>query len=66
VKLPLYAEAGITESWLVDLPGQVVEVCRDPRGKSYAVVTRHARGEVLSPLAFPDIRVAVDAILGPP
>jgi Uma2 family endonuclease len=64
VKLPLYARAGIPEVWLVDLPGEVVHVCRTPTPGGYSDVQRVARGGHLSPIAFPDLTLSVDEILG--
>ena len=63
-KLPHYAQTGIREAWLIDLPGQAVEVHRKPSSGTYRIVRRLARGESLSIDAFPDIRFAVDDILG--
>lgn len=52
--------------WLADLPGQRVEVYRAPEPDGGdASVTRHRRGETLSPRALPDVQVPVDAVLGP-
>ena len=39
-KLALYARAGISEFWLVDLTTDCVFVHRDPMGESYATVRR--------------------------
>ena len=49
-KLPLYAEAGIPEVWIVDLNEYAVEVYADPASGSYGTVS-HARGgeRVISP-----------------
>ncbi|PSQ96352.1 MAG: Uma2 family endonuclease [Bacteroidetes bacterium SW_9_63_38] len=41
VKLPLYAEAGIPEVWLVDLEASVIHVYRDPNGDDYHTHTTH-------------------------
>ena len=62
-KLPLYAENGIPETWLVDLNSDAILVHRRParegiRGGAYR------RGESISPQAFPDKSFAVDEILG--
>jgi Uma2 family endonuclease len=64
VKLPLYARAGIPEVWLIDLPGEAVQVCRGPTPAGYSDVQRVPRGGHLSPVAFPDLSIAVDEILG--
>ena len=63
VKLPKYAAAGIPEAWLVNIPRRTVEVHREPREGRYQQVTVARKGEEVSPLAFPDIAIAVDAIL---
>jgi Uma2 family endonuclease len=63
-KLPLYAEAGIPEVWLVNLPGGVIEISRDPSGGVYASVRTARRGETIAPLAFPTATLHVDDILG--
>jgi Uma2 family endonuclease len=63
-KLPLYAEAGIAEVWLVNLPADAVEVHRQPRDGRYPGARTARRGETVSPLAFPDVRLRVEDILG--
>lgn len=64
VKVPLYARAGVPEVWLVDLEGQVIEVCRKPSAEGYREARQVRRGEALSPEAFPDLAPAADEILG--
>ena len=64
VKLPLYAAAGIPEVWIVDVEGDAVEVHRTPTATGYADSRRVARGEHLTPQAFPDLRLPVDDLLG--
>lgn len=66
VKLPLYAGAGIPEVWLIDLPGAVVEVHRRPLDGRYAEKSTYTRGQSVSPEAFPDVVLAVDALLNRP
>lgn len=63
VKLPLYAQHGIREVWIVDLAGRAVEVHRDPAGEGYARTTRAVAGEVLEPAALPGLRLAVSDVL---
>jgi Uma2 family endonuclease len=63
-KLRLYATAGMREVWIVDLGGERVEVYRDPQDTRYADVSVVARGEQVACLAFPDVPLAVDDILG--
>jgi Uma2 family endonuclease len=63
-KLPLYARFGVPEVWIVVLRRSIVEVYRNPGAGGYGSKTILARGESLSPLAFPDVTVPVDDILG--
>ncbi len=65
-KLPLYAAAGILETWLFDLEHERATLHREPAADGYRSVTTVERGGRLSPLAFPDIVLAVDDVLGPP
>ena len=64
LKLPLYAGAGIPEYWIVDVQGRVIEVHTSPSGSRYGSVRRFGRGESVIPLAFPDLRIAVDEVFG--
>lgn len=63
-KIPLYARAGIPETWLVNLPAEVIEVHRDPTQDGYRDVRIVRRGESLAPRAFPDVTLSVAQILG--
>src|SRR2546430_221950 len=66
VKGPLYAEAGIPEYWIVNLPAQVVEVHTGIMEGKYRRTRRAKRGDTL-PLPAPlQGEVAVSDILGPP
>lgn len=64
IKLPLYASAGIPEYWIVDVRDDAIEVHASPSGARYGTVRRFGRGESVSPLAFPDLRIAVDEVFG--
>lgn len=37
IKLPVYAEAGIPEYWIVNLPARQIEAYREPTGKDYRI-----------------------------
>jgi Uma2 family endonuclease len=63
-KMGLYARHGIPEAWLVNLVESVIAVHRDPSPRGFRKVRTFRRGERLSPLAFPDVEIPVDAILG--
>jgi Uma2 family endonuclease len=62
----LYARAGITEYWIVDLNGERIEVYREPAPNGYLWTRQYGRGESLSPSFAPDLVIQVDDILGPP
>jgi Uma2 family endonuclease len=64
VKSKLYGAAGIVDYWIVNLPGRQIEVYREPRPNGYRTVTHYAPGETLSPLAFADVNLSVDEIVG--
>lgn len=63
-KAPLYARFGIPELWIADLNRQVITVYRDPTPDGYATAQVVRRGGSVSPLAFPDVQIAVDEMLG--
>lgn len=65
VKVPLHARAGIPECWIVNLQEDRIEVYRTPSGHAFAHIEPHHRGQVIRPLAFPELRLAVDEILPP-
>jgi Uma2 family endonuclease len=63
VKLPLYAEAGISEVWIVNLVEAVLEIYREPRADGYGTLLRRKAGDTVSPLAFPDLVLPVAELL---
>ena len=64
LKLPLYANHGVSEVWLVDLEAEVVEVYRDPSTEGYREVLRVGRGQGLSPKSLPNLQLLAEDILG--
>ncbi len=64
IKMPLYAENGISEVWLIDINQQLVEVYREPKGNSYQNLQQFFRGDILTIEPFDDINLAVEQILG--
>jgi Uma2 family endonuclease len=66
VKIPLYAQAGIAEVWVVDLSGKSVMVYRQPmsEGYGYKEVRQALPGNKLSPQIFPRLEVTVATLLG--
>jgi Uma2 family endonuclease len=64
VRMPLYARAGVREAWLLDLSGDRVEVYREPAREGHRDVGSFERGQRLAPVAFPDVVVRVEDLLG--
>ncbi|HEV7215266.1 MAG TPA: Uma2 family endonuclease [Chloroflexota bacterium] len=64
VKLPLYAQAGIPEVWIVDLEGAMIERNTGPLGDVYALTERIGRGGVITCSTLPAITVEADEVLG--
>jgi Uma2 family endonuclease len=69
-KASLYAAAGITDYWVVNLPDECLEVRRGPRpdstadyGASYSSLVTLFRGEGITPLARPGVTVNVADVL---
>src|SRR5712691_3137540 len=64
VKIPLYARAWIREVWLVDLTTPRIEIYREPAAEGYRDVQILARGQSVTPIAFADLTVTVEDLLG--
>jgi Uma2 family endonuclease len=64
VKLPRYARAGIPEAWLVDVSAERIVSFREPAGDAYRDIRAAGRGDRIAPLAFPEVPLTVDEILG--
>jgi len=58
IKVPLYTESGIVETWLINLNDDCIEVYRQGEG-----LILH-RGDQIASLAFPDVLFEVAEILG--
>jgi Uma2 family endonuclease len=65
VKARVYAHSRVEEYWIVNVDDDVVERHRASDGTEYRDVTSHGRGEVLALDRFPDVQVAVAAVLRP-
>jgi Uma2 family endonuclease len=64
IKAPLYAEAGIPEYWILNIPQNVLEVRTELANGRYAhhEILRH--GQTVSPSGLPGTSFWVDEILG--
>jgi len=58
VKVPLYAESGLVEYWIINIPERLVEVYRNPKEGAYQDVERVVSGRI-SLEALPGIEVDV-------
>lgn len=61
VKLPLYAGAGVAETWVIDLTAETVEISAGPGPDGYADTRRAGRGDQL---VVSGVALRVDEILG--
>ncbi len=64
VKVDLYARKHVRELWLVDVPGDVVDVYRHPTASGYREHQHLTRGKRIAPLAFPRVHFRIAEILG--
>jgi Uma2 family endonuclease len=63
-KALLYAQAGITDYWVVLPDREQIVVHREPSADGYAKVTGLGEEETVSPLAAPEATLAVRELLG--
>jgi Uma2 family endonuclease len=63
-KLPLYAQAGIPEVWLANLPEDKFEIHTQPLNGKYQSVLIVRRGESIKSQTIADLSISVDEILG--
>lgn len=59
-KRPLYAEAGISEFWIVDPRSRQMRIYRDPAGGEWLTVQTFGPGQAVAPLIAPGAAFAVD------
>ena len=64
VKVPLYARAGIPETWVVNLPEESIEVYSDPVGGEYQTIRSYARGRRLQSHTLASLRLSVSKVIG--
>ena len=65
VKLILYAQANIPETWIMNLDENCIETFTEPGAEGYAQHTIYRRGDTISPSTLPDVEFAVDDLLPP-
>ena len=64
-KADLYAAAGITDYWIVNIPEQCVEVYRQPQKGRYRSLQTFRTGDAVNPLEFPDVVLEVEKLFPP-
>jgi Uma2 family endonuclease len=64
VKLAVYAISNIREYWIENISEDALLVFRDPESDHYATCLTLRRGDTRSPLAFPDVQIKVEDLLG--
>jgi len=62
-KLPIYARAGISEVWILNLSAGQIEIYREPHFTGYGSTRILRSGDFASPLAFPDVELGVTEVL---
>jgi Uma2 family endonuclease len=63
-KVARYAQAGVPETWLVNLTENVIEVYSEPVGRTYASVRTLTRGDTLAVPGGFEGSIKVDEVLG--
>ena len=59
IKIPLYAQHGIPEVWLLDLQHKQLEIYRQPSADGYRQILRPAKDERIAPALLPDTTLAI-------
>ena len=63
IKLPMYAQAGVAEVWIVNLDADQVEIYTQPQGTAYTDTRVARRGETVQIGALPAVTLPVTDIL---
>lgn len=64
VKIPLYAQAGIAEAWLVNIPEEVLEIYSDPSEGAYRRAEVFGRGAEARSHTVEGVALSVGELLG--
>ncbi|GAB4364217.1 MAG: Uma2 family endonuclease [Methylohalobius crimeensis] len=62
VKMPLYAEHGIREAWLIDLEKKTVEIFREPSPEGYRETKRIGSEESIRPSLCPEVKIELSKL----
>lgn len=63
IKAPLYAQGGIPEYWILNIPDDVLEVRSDPAGGEYRRSEIYKRGQTITAQMLPGITFTIDELL---
>ena len=63
VKLPMYAQFDIPETWIINIPDRLVEIYTDPSDGQYRTRHTYSPDQTVSPTAFPDVTLPVSRIV---
>lgn len=66
IKVHIYGRGGVPETWVKNLPEDCIERFTEPGPDGYFQHTIHHRGEYLTPVALPEMELAVEDLLLPP
>jgi Uma2 family endonuclease len=64
IKVPLYARAGISEIWIINLPKEIIEVYSDAHLGKYRKCQKFKRGDVVKSPTVKGLSLKVNEILG--
>ena len=59
IKVPLYARAGIPETWLVNLPEERIKAYANPAEGAYQTISSYTRGEEVQSRSLAALRLSV-------
>lgn len=65
LKAQSYAEAGITDYWVLDLKNKQLRICRKPQATGYQSILTLPITAQISPLQFPEINISIADLLPP-
>jgi Uma2 family endonuclease len=63
-KVPVYAEAGISDYWIVNLIAEQVDVYRNPNGRDYQEKSTYRGDAAIHPLALPAATLQPSRLFG--
>src|SRR5262245_60861704 len=63
IKAGLYAETGVVEYWVSDIPDRCIWTYADARGGTYQTVRQYGAGDVLVPRLLPECDIPLNILL---